>query len=57
MLCIPVILSSLMLSLIMSDKDLHEMCGDISVITEDGFTLFGVICTVCNDLFELLLLV
>ena len=46
-----------MLSLIMSDEDLHGMCGDVSVITEDGFTLFGVICTLCNDLFELLLLV
>ena len=33
-----------MLSLIMSDKDLHGMCGDVSVIIEDGFTLFGVIC-------------
>jgi len=41
----------------MSDKDLHGLCGGVCVITEDGFTLFGVICTLCNDLFELLLLV
>jgi hypothetical protein len=41
----------------MSDKDLHGMCGDVSVITEVVFTLFGIICTLCNDLFELLLLV
>jgi hypothetical protein len=41
----------------MSDKDSHGMNGDVSVITEDGFTLFGVICTLCIDLFELILLV